>query len=287
MFGVMFTLLAALMQSLQAAASKKLSSAGPPRLLLIPVFVIAGVLLGVLPFIYGIPRLDRVFWLAAIPSALLNALGAFVFWEALRRAALSSIFPLITLTPFFSLITAAILLRELPSLQGTLGIALLIIGLIITQQKGKTLLLPHEIRQRRIALTLGVSYAFILALNVTLDRLAILHSSPYFYAMFFPFAGALPFLLAALIRPMPKTAFKPILAHRDTIFLAGLFFAGGILFGVLGLTRILASYFSAIKRMSVLFTLVWSMLIFKEKLSARILAGSALALVGTVLIALS
>lgn len=290
MSGVVFALLAGLAQSLQGATNKKLSAAIPPRILIVPVFLTAGLLLSSFTLIRGLPHLDRTFWIAGLPSALLNALGTVSFWEALRRSDLKRIFPLLSLTPLFTVLTGALILGEMPTVRGFLGIMLIVAGLFLANRKENTengVADAADARQHRTALLLGSFHAFVLAVNVALDRVAIFHSNPYFYSAFFPLAASAPFLIFALARPLPAPAAAALQNHKALIFCTGMLLAAGSLLTALALSTMLASYVSATKRLGILFALVWGAVFFKEKITARILIGSALAVAGTVLIALS
>src|SRR3989344_7034176 len=122
MSGIFFALMAGLAQSLQGALNKKLSATIPPRILIVPVFLTAGLILSTFTLIRGLPHLDRTFWIVGLPSALLKALGTNAFWEALRRSDLKRIFPLLSLTPLFSVLTGALIAVEMPTTQGFFGI---------------------------------------------------------------------------------------------------------------------------------------------------------------------
>ncbi|OHA03828.1 MAG: hypothetical protein A3J58_01820 [Candidatus Sungbacteria bacterium RIFCSPHIGHO2_02_FULL_52_23] len=287
MTSVFLALLAGIAQSLQGALNKKLSATIPPRILLVPVFLTAGLILSTFTLIRGLPHLDRIFWTAGLPSALLNALGTIAFWEALRRSDLKRIFPLLSLTPLFSVLTGALIAGEMPTTQGFFGILLIVTGLFAANQKEDGILSAHDKKQHRIALALGSFHAFVLAVNVALDRVAILHSNPYFYSAFFLLTASVPFLIFALMRPLPETTRTALKNHKALILCTGILLSAGSLLTALALATMLASYVSATKRLGILFALVWGAVFFKEKITARILAGSALAVAGAIFIALS
>ena len=286
MHGIFLALSAGIAQSLQGVVSKKLAADAKPRIILIPVFLAAGIFLSPFLFVHDIPALDSTFWIAAVISTSLNAAGAVAFWHALARGEFLRIFPLLSLTPIFSVLTGWLVLGETPALQGFIGIALIVAGLIVLEKRESTASLADK-KRRWTALLLGALYALILSINVALDRLAILHSDPYFYAAFFPLATAVPLLLLAAEFPPRKEDIIPLRRHAGLILLAGFFFAASAFFGALGLGYLLASYFSATKRLGILVALVGGVLFFKEKITVRIVVGAAIAVLGVLLIALA
>ena len=284
MLGIIAALAAAMMQSLQAAANKKLVGTMPGPALLVRVYAMAAVLVSPLLIFSGIPRLNPTFFVAGTTGALLNISASLFLLEALRRDSISRVFPFLTMAPLFSVLTAFIVLGELPSPQGGVGILLIVAGLMIVEYRA---LVPSDRSRQHTGVRYAVAAAFLFSLNVAADRLAILHSHPFFYAPFFLGAGAVALLLVWLARPT-ALAPAPAPAHQQQLLcMSALLLAASTTLTSFALSVTLASYVSALKRFGVLMALVWGGAVLKERITWRLAAGSLLAVSGTLLIALT
>ena len=75
-----------------------------------------------------LPRIDGVFFVALLASALLNWAATLFSTSALAQEDASLVSPLLTFNPAFTLLIAWLLLREIPGLVPTVGVVLLLFG---------------------------------------------------------------------------------------------------------------------------------------------------------------
>ena len=285
MLGIYFALAAALAQSAQAAINKKLLEKIPSRFLLLSVFGTAAILVSPLAIYSGIPRLDAAFFIAGFSGALLNVLATLSLWEALKRDNVSRMFPFLTLAPLFSILTSALVLGEFPSRQGLLGITLIVAGLFIIESR-REISNPLAAPRTRSGFIFVILAAFLLSLNIAVDRFAILHSSPLFYPPFFLGAAFVPVFLYTLLRP-PAVSSRILVKHSRILLISSLCLAAGTILTSLALSLALASYVSSIKRLGILFAMLWGAKFLKEEVSMRLITGALLATAGAILIALA
>ena len=87
-------------------------------------------LLGVftLSFTPHLPRLDWIFLFAVIASAGLNVVAHVASTRALKLEDVSLVTPMLTFSPAFTVLIAAVFLDEIPSMRGLTGVGLLLVG---------------------------------------------------------------------------------------------------------------------------------------------------------------
>ncbi len=132
----------------------------------------------------------------------------------------------------------------------------------------------------RLMLAVAALYSFTSALG----KLAILHSEPAFFGVFYPtvVGGS---LLAAY--PLSRAREARILASRLALgLLLGVAVAGEILCHVYGMTLAPAAYLIGVKRMSILFSVILGGLVLQERPFLPRLVAAALMVTGVALITL-
>lgn len=100
----------------------------PPVALVFLLTVASAPLFAVWTLTEGATRMTPGYWLPALGSVLLNIVANLLFLQGMRIAPLSVTVPLLSLTPVFATLLAIPLLGERPSLQGVIGILLVIAG---------------------------------------------------------------------------------------------------------------------------------------------------------------
>jgi drug/metabolite transporter (DMT)-like permease len=157
--------------------------------------IIGGALsLGALLFT-GLP--PRSMWLFALASATLEAIYFAVLTYAYNGHDFSLVYPMARgAAPALLVLWAALFLGEKPTPGGSLGIALIVAGIVVI---GATSLLQnHEGKPHLKGLVLALTVAFIISVYTIIDGYAVKHgpSLPYALSMFVfvPFVTT-PFLL--------------------------------------------------------------------------------------------
>lgn len=241
---------------------------------------------------HGFPEVHSYFWLVAAGTAGINFLAGPMLLKGYELADFSSVFSKILLTPIFMLGTSFVLLGEVPSIQGAIGVMFTVLGLVYMVYGGRS----KNIQQISTAgwisrgEFLGIGVAFLWSISANFDKLAAIYSDAFFSA-----AGTL--LLLALFH-LSYLLFhvacgKRIFPHfsrysfpKLTWIVIGLGsgLASVLIFQNLAFLRGLASYTIAIKRLGVIFAVLWGWLFFKEKNITQKLIGASIAVAGVVLI---
>lgn len=275
MLGYFFALLAAAFFAVREGLNKKLSQRTSAlfiiwgsTLLSLPIFI-AGFI------IEGMPRIDNEFWLLLPITATLFLLSTWLLVRAVQLSPLSKTLPLLSFTPVFLILTSWLMLREMPSHWGIVGIALIVIGAYALNAEK----LRDGFRGplRAIAAERGSRYALIVAIiwSVTsnLDKLEIQYSSIYFYL------SVLNVLIAVLLTiyfiykryPLVNETKK----HFRLLIAIGAFTGLISVFQMLAISRVIVPYVIAIKRGgAILGGILLGKAIFKEtNIKTRLVAG--------------
>ena len=233
------------------------------------------------------PSLDRTFWLATLCALPLEISAIILYTKALKISPISLSVPFLALTPIFLIFTSYLVLGEKVSLGGGVGIFLIAAGSYsLNLHKARyRLTAPIKAIFREKGSVLMIIVALIYSVTSSLGKMAIEHSSPIFFGSFYFILITFFFTPIALIKKKGKIVFT----KRDIIPLASI----GITYSLMIVTHMLAisltkvAYMISIKRSSLLFSIFYGYLLFKEeKISERVLGGIIL-FTGFVLIILS
>jgi drug/metabolite transporter (DMT)-like permease len=239
-------------------------------------------------------ELDPRFWFAALATGVLNAIAFPMLLKAYEVGEFSVVFSMILLTPVFLLVTSYFFLDEAPSAWGIVGVILTVTGLGITSYKSNE---NKDVPNARLGNMLGLLVALIYSISVNFDKLATQYSNALIAPASANLMIAVGSLLFALVMRKPlqngegELPSKPrhhfhLASFGILIALAAVMAATGILHS-LALLEGYASYTIAVKRLAVLFGVVWGWLFFHEKNISRKMLGVAAAVAGVVMIVLS
>lgn len=235
----------------------------------------------------GAPVLDSIFWKTLAVLLFLDTVAYLFYVKALKLTDLSLALPMLTLTPFFVLLTGLVINHEFPRPLGILGVMAIVTGAYwLNFKRGASLWRPFS----AIYHDKGVSMMFLVALiwsfTAPLQKLAILHSNPYF------FAGFEALCLTIIFTPLAWQANKEDLAvalkvkNIPRFIPIGLFDGIGILCQMIGQSLASTVLIISLKRTSIVFSSILGWLIFGEKIRSRVLPIIVM-IVGVVLISIS
>lgn len=254
-------------------------------------FLLSGLLLSIVVFYVGIPVLSASFWWAVLATVLINVAAQYLTFQALKIADISVISPMIAFTPVFLILTAFVMLHELPSLRGAVGILLVVIGSYVLNTAFFTEPFAEVWKRfrhsRAVLYMLGV--AFLFSISSVFDKVASLTSSPLFASAAIHVLLGLCFfiLLYAFSHTSIGTGTLRVKTFAPWLFLLGSVTAVSAWASNTALTMEIVPYVISVKRTSMLFAVLYGALLFKEvQIPSRFL-GASIMLVGVVLIAFS
>ncbi|MEM7678399.1 MAG: DMT family transporter [Myxococcota bacterium] len=221
----------------------------------------------------------RAYAQPGLATLLINLVANVAMVNALAIGALSRTIPVLSLTPAITVVTAAVLLEEVPSIPQGIGIGLSVVGtvaLAVDRSQGRFRLEPG------ILLMLGV--AALWSLSASVDKLALQHISVAGHgaAQCVGLWLALSVLMLANNKPEERAALR---ATVVPIILAALLMAAASSLQYLAVNRTLVSLVETIKRaLGGATALAIGATFFNEKVGIRHILAAAMVAVGTALV---
>lgn len=253
------------------------------------LFIAAPFLLSIL-FWIDIPRLDIVFLRLVLIMLPLEVTAYLLYIKAIKISPLSVTLPFLALTPVLLIFSGQLILKERIGPMGISGIALVAAGAYLLNIETFHISIFEPIRSifREKGSVYMIIVASIYSITSVLGKLAINHSSVLFFtAVYFPILSVL-FIPLVVIR-YKQGVLNPALIKKDRwlLLLAGLAFGLAAITHGFGITMTKAAYMITVKRMSMVFGVIYGWLLFKERQIINRLLGTALMLLGVVIIAIS
>jgi drug/metabolite transporter (DMT)-like permease len=244
----------------------------------------SGLLLAI-SLLRGLPEAGPGLLPAMLVTGTLNIVASILTYQALKTTDLSLAVPMKAFTLVFLIGTSFLLLGELPTMVGALGILLIVAGSYVMNAGGTRRLRDPLIRlaaNRGLRLMLVVALLF--SFSLPFDKEVVMNSDPFFGS--------------ALVMGYIGTAMLAIAWWRGS--LAGMADAAGfptfLLIGaVLALEAVtintaytlqIVPYVIAIKRLAILFAVLFGALLFQEEHLRVRVAGATVLLAGALLIIL-
>lgn len=236
-----------------------------------------------------VPALSGTFWVIVAVMLPLEVTATLLYMRGLKASHLSLCVPLLAFTPVFMILTGWLLLGEGLNPWGIGGILLVaagsyLLGLGVDNSGGTGFLAPIKALAREGGARYMLIVAAIYSLTASLFKLAVLHSSPFFFGVAYPLAFI---LLMSLGFPWSRGQLGPAIRPRYGWWLVmGFGFALSCISLAVGIELAPASYLIAVKRMSLLLSVTLGGLWLKERPFLPRLAAAGLMCCGVVLIAL-
>jgi len=271
----------------------------------------------------GLPEIRDGFWPVLGTNVVLDVIGFTLYVRALEEGELGVTYPLLALTPALVVPVEWLVLGEHAGPRGLAGIGLVVAGVYALASPGEErgLLAPLRALAREPGARRMAAVAALWAVSGTLDRVAVLGSSPAFYGTALTAGLALAFLPVALRgagRSMPVHASggdgpggagsagpggvapsgRPggavlrraralagtIREHPGGLALQGLLFGAMFVTQSEALNLTLAAYVITLKRSGTLLTVLAGALFFDERETARRLVATLILVAGVLLV---
>ena len=273
--------------SADALSKKELASESAPLIVWVRNGYALPFLLLVVPFV-PVPELDAVFWRSAAAALPCDIVALWLYVQAIKVSPLSLTLPFLSLTPAFLLLTSWLILGEFPDGSGLLGVLLIVLGAYTLNLRDwrRGFLAPLRAIARERGSLLMIVVAFIYSLSSNFGKLAVLHSEPLFFGVYYEIALGLALLPMLCFVPRGQGRWRGIFNHPARFLAIGFFIALMVLTHFLALELTLVPYMIAVKRTSLLFGIAYGGLFFKEEDIGARFFGGLLMLAGVVLILL-
>jgi drug/metabolite transporter (DMT)-like permease len=233
-----------------------------------------------------IPPLDSVFYVLFIVSIPLTMVPMVLYMKAIKSSPMSLAVPYLAFTPVFIIGTGYLFLGEQVDRWGMAGIITVCAGgyVLNITAKDRTVIDPLLAIFRETGSWLMLIVSFIFSLSSVIGKKAILHSSPLFFqASLFLVLTLAMILVFSLLK---KVRLKPFLASPGKGGLVGILMFIHIFCHGFAISMTKAAYMMSIKRLSIVFGVIYGGLVFREENIRTRLAGAGLMFAGAAVILL-
>jgi len=231
-------------------------------------------------FFIPIPDLDKTFWVSVLILLPLEITALILYVKAIKLSPLSLTIPFMALSPVFITFIAFFLLGEWPDKSGIAGIFLITIGAYLLNAKASNLGLlgPIKAIAKERGSVLMIIVAVIYSITSTIGKIAVQHSSPIFFGFFYPLLLTIALSMVVGV----KGTLHQVVSRPVTFLTIGLFTAIMILSHFLAISMADVAYVISVKRTSLVFSVIYGMIVFKERDIGERLLGSLFMLAGVV-----
>ena len=244
----------------------------------------------------NLPRVDGIFLLALLGSAVLNGMATLLSTVALAKADASLVSPLLTFNPAFTLLLAWPALGEVPGLRQTIGVAVVLFGayLLDVEEARMGALAPLRVLVERPGTLLALIASALWGVTTVLEKLAIEHVTPPSGPLVALLGTA---LLVVLLTPgafwsskrtdasTSRGTWGGLRTHARIFMVAALIAGVAPLFGFSAIALGLVGYITALFKLSAVLTILWAKLFLGEGNVRQRLLGALVMVAGGILIA--
>jgi drug/metabolite transporter (DMT)-like permease len=285
---VPLTLLCAFsLASADALTKRHLGDCGGGEILTVR-FGLAGVLLAPGLWLAPLPPVPPSFWLWMGALVPLEIVAMRLYVVAIRDSPLSRTLPYLAFTPVFTTLTGWILLGERVSLGGFAGVLLVFAGTWVLNAEGvpgaglARGLEPFRAVLRERGARLMLTTAAIYSLTAVMSKAAMLQASPEsFGAFYFVVIGAVTLVALPLAG---RGGLGAVRRHPLASLAIAALSAAMVVTHFLALAQVEVAYMISVKRMSLIFGVLYGAWLFGERRLGRNLLASALMVAGVALI---
>ncbi|MBI2655750.1 EamA family transporter [Candidatus Woesearchaeota archaeon] len=246
-----------------------------------------------LPFIfifslfYEIPKVSSEFYVVILINTLVFLSAQFLMVKSLQISDMSLAVPMLSFTPVFLLLSSYLLLKELPTFLGLIGIAVIVIGSYILNitsiNQGYLEPIKSIFKNRGVFYMMGV--AFLFSITGNLAKIGIKLSNPGYFMVMQYFLTSL--ILIVIFFKKLKNLKNDFLSNTKMILALGIVSSASESLIAISLTSSIVPYIISLKRTSIIFSVLLGFFLFKEKNFKEKVVGAVLMFAGAALIILS
>jgi len=232
----------------------------------------------------AVPPLDPIFYMTFIISLPLNAVPFFMYIKAIKISPLSLTVPYLAFTPVFMIGTGFLMLNEVPDIWGVAGIAAVCFGSYVLNIDPTKRSFSDPLRAvfKETGSWMMLIVSFIFSISAVLGKIAILHSSVMFFQM--SFFAVLNLLIIIVFMVFGKIRLRTFIKEPFKGLAAGVLLYCHICFHGYGISMTKAAYMMSVKRLSIVFGVIFGGLVFHEENFLMRFLGAMLMFSGAVVI---
>ena len=205
--------------------------------------------------------------------------------KALQTSKLSVSLPMLSLTPLFLVMLSYFMLREIPSEAGFIGIILIVAGAYIVNIKnGEGFFEPFNSLFKIKGSFYVIIVAFVWSITSNLFKMGIIASNALFFTVLVYFFISLVMLPLFFIKFNEKL--NQLKINFKLLAFLGVSSAFMIALASYAMASAIVPYVISLKRSSLIFSIFIGYFVFKERNIRNSLIGTAIMLIGGILITL-
>ena len=237
----------------------------------------------IIPFIDK-PKLDGVFYVAVFLAIPLDIIALLLYMKAIKVSPLSLTLPFLSLTPVFLIGTSYIILGERPDKSGFVGIVLVVIGayLLNVHTISRGVLEPFKAIAEEQGSVLMIIVAFTFSIAACIGKIAVQHSDPIFFSVIYSFLLSLFLFLVISFRT--RQFFSKVISRPVPFLLIGVLITIMMITHVKAINLVEVAYMISVKRLSILFGVIYGVTFFKETNIKERLLGATVMVSGIIMI---
>jgi drug/metabolite transporter (DMT)-like permease len=239
-----------------------------------------------LPFVPWPASLTWKFWLNYLIVLAAMGLTYFPYYRAINLSPLSLTVPFLSFVPVFAFLFGLIFLNERPNVYGLGGIGLVVIGsyvMYLDRLRSGGWLAPFRAIMAEPGSRLMIMTAAIWGMAAVGGKAAMLETSPWFFIVSLHLVIN-PILLVMIVLRRGVRVLGVLGEAPVKGLVLGAVFFGQVVFHSLGVVLVQTAYMLSVKRLNVLFILIFSWLLFHERHLGQRLLGVLIMLAGVGLI---
>jgi len=236
---------------------------------------------------FGVGWLPIEFWQVLMVMMPFEIASYILYLKAIKSSPLSLTVPFLSFTPVLTLFFAFLILKEIPSLSGIIGVVLVTLG-AYTLNIGalpKGFWGPIQAAKREKGSLYMIQAALIFGLTSTLARRAVLLSNPFIFPALYVLSLAILFTIYAWLRHREELSPSRPIQWKFYLFLVPINLLNHLTFN-LGMMMTKAAYLISLKRMSLIMGVLAGKYVFHETHIRERLIGALLMFLGVLLIIL-
>jgi len=253
------------------------------RFFAIPFLLIALILSG------GIPEIENTFYYALLINVPIGVSATILYMKALNAADISIISPISGLSPLLLLITTPLIVNEVPSLTGLIGVMIATAGVYLLEaDKASTshILQPFKSLFSNPGAKYILTVVVLYSISAPVDKLAVEASSPIMYTL------ALHIGIATILTPIMfyKNGYETLpKIKKDIKWVSAVGALSGLasLLQMIALTYTLVVYVIAVKRCGILLSVAYGSYKFDEPYTIQRIIATVVMVSGIILISIS
>lgn len=227
----------------------------------------------------------NVYWVGFL-NAILLLVSTYLLVKAAQISDLSISMPMLSFTPLFLVFTSYVMLKEVPTLYGFIGVLLIVIGAYIINIKSykKGVLEPFLLLFKNKGPFYILIVASIWSITANLFKTGILSSNVIFFTTLV--YAIISLVMLPLFYFKLKEKIKEIKINFKKLLLLGISSGFAVLLAAYAMLTAIVPYVISLKRSSVIFAIFFGYFMFKEKNIKDVMIGTVIMLIGGVLITL-